>query len=191
MRKIIITAFIIAAFASEGYGVSLWVGEKGLFEDHKARNIGDIVTIIILEQTNAFHSTSTKRAKNIEGGPTQEKGNLLSYLPFIGAKSSYKGSGLTERTGSLNAKVSAEIIKILPNGNLGIQGREVIRVNSEEEEIIISGEVRPEDISSDNTLLSTHISNLQVKYRGSLKFSDKKRPGVISRLLAGICNFLF
>ncbi|MDI6703791.1 MAG: flagellar basal body L-ring protein FlgH [bacterium] len=187
----IIMVFILLAFIPEGRGESLWSGEGSLFEDHKARHIGDVVTIVILEQTNAFHSTSTKRAKDIEGGAKGEKGNLLSLLPFIGGKSSYKGDGQTKRSGGLTAKVTAEIIRILPNGNLGIEGRRVIRVNSEEEEIVITGEVRPEDISSDNTVLSTYISNAKIRYRGCLKFSDKEKPGVISRLLAGICNFLF
>lgn len=187
----VIMVFILLAFISEGRGKSLWIEEEGLFEDRKARRIGDTLTIIISEQTSAFHFTDTERAKDIEGGPRVERGNLLSLLPFIGAGSSYRGSGQTRRSGGLTTTVTARVLSVFPNGNLGIEGRRVIRVNSEEEEIVITGEVRPEDISSDNTVLSTHISNTKIRYRGSLKFSDKEKPGIISRLLAGICNFLF
>lgn len=174
---------------------SLW-RDRNLFSDRKARGIGDIVTIVISETAAATHTNSTERGKEAkaEGGP---KGgltkNLLDFIPFFGAegKTEYKGEGKTTRSGTLRAKMTAQIVNLLPNGNLAIEGKRSIKVNGEEEEIVVTGIVRPDDIKADNTIQSSFIADAQIRYKGGLSFSDRERPGLIARILNGIANFFF
>lgn len=192
---IIIFLFSIVACS---HAESLWAEKSNFYADHKAREIGDVITVIISETTAASHKTATQRAKDlkVDGGPeTKGKGvtNILSFLPYFGAKakSSYKGGADTKRTGQLMGKLSAKVIRVLPDGDLVIEGSKKIKVNTEEEEITLSGVVRIEDISSDNTIASTYIHNADIKYRGSLKFSDEEKPGFITRLVTKAVNFMF
>ncbi|MEW5768479.1 MAG: flagellar basal body L-ring protein FlgH [bacterium] len=185
----------LAGVVTPGQAISLWSERSNYFIDHKARQPGDIITVLITESSNATHAASTKRDKDVsvDGGPTSVTKNLLDFLPFFGgkAKSAYKGSGSTTRRGALTATISCRVVKVLPNGNLSIEGSKNIRVNSEEEEIILSGVIRPEDISSDNTIPSTYVSEANVRYKGGLTFSDQEKPGLFKRVLAGIANFCF
>jgi flagellar L-ring protein precursor FlgH len=192
---IIILLFGIVACS---HAKSLWTDRGSLFADHKAKEVGDIVTVIISEATAASHKSATKRAKdlNLDGGPeTKATGvtNILSFLPTFGAKakSSYKGAAATNRMGKLIGKISARVIRVLPDGNLVIKGKKKIKVNMEEEEITLSGVIRVEDISAENTILSTYIHDADIKYKGSLKLSDKERPGIITRIVSKIINFIF
>lgn len=191
----LLVLIFLSGMITPGQAMSLWSERSNYFVDHKARQPGDIVTVLITESSNAVHATSTKRDKDVsvDGGPTSVTKNLLDFLPFLGgkAKSAYKGSGNTTRRGTLTATISCQVVKVLPNGNLSIEGSKSIRVNSEEEEIVLSGVIRPEDISSDNTILSTYVSEANVRYKGGLKFSDKEKPGLLKRVLAGIANFCF
>jgi len=190
---------ILLGMVACGQANSLWTEKASFYYvDHKAREEGDIVTVIISEATAATHKTATNRAKDLklDGGPeVKGKGidNLLSLLPTFGAKakSSYKGGAATNRVGKIEGKVSAVVVRVLPDGNLVISGSKKIKVNAEEEEITISGIIREEDISPDNTIISTFIHNTDIKYRGSLKLSDEERPGFITRLLTKAVNFIF
>jgi flagellar L-ring protein precursor FlgH len=168
---------------------------RGLFCDHKARKVGDIVTVLVQESSTALSKTSTKRAKDakIEAGPKKIEGNLLGFLPPLGfkSKSSYKGSGATVRTGTLLTKVSATIIEVLPDGTLLIEGRKRIIINAEEQLIEVSGLIRPEDIREDNTVLSTRIADARIYYQGKLIIVKKEKPNIIIRVLTKILNFLF
>lgn len=192
---IIILLFGIVACS---HAESLWVDKGNFYVDHKAREEGDIITVIISETTAASHKTATQRGKDLQldGGPESKgKGvtNFLSFIPVFGAKakSSYKGKSATDRVGKLIGKLSAQVVRVLPNGDLVIEGSKKIRVNTEEEEITLSGIIRVEDILADNTILSTYIHNADIKYRGDLKFSDKEKPGFITRLITKAVNFIF
>lgn len=187
--------FLFSVVTLPVQATSLWSEGSNYFIDHKARKPGDIVTVLITESSNAAHATSTNRAKDVSvnGGPTSVTGNILDFLPFFGGKgkSAYKGTGNTTRLGTLKATISCQVIKVLPNGSLSIEGSKTIKVNTEEEEIVLSGVIRPEDVSSDNTILSTYISEAKIRYKGGLNFSDKEKPGLFKRVLGGIANFCF
>ncbi|HAV42741.1 TPA: flagellar biosynthesis protein FlgH [bacterium] len=175
---------------------SLWQEGSNLFSDHKARKVGDVVTVVIDEWATASHATSTARGKEAkaDGGPKAGLAkNLLSFIPTFGAagKTEYKGEGKTTRSGNLIATISAQIVNVLPDGNLAIEGRRVIRVNGEDEEILLTGVVRPQNIQADNTVKSIYIANAQIKYRGGFNFSDREKPGIITKLLSGLSNFFF
>jgi flagellar L-ring protein precursor FlgH len=195
MKERMIFGLIILLLSGAVGAESLWREEGMLFVDPKARAIGDIVTIIVAESTTASHRTTTEREKGIEisGGATPAEENLLDFIKFFGASgtSSYRGEGTTIRTGDIIGKISARVVKVLPNGNLAIKGEKKIRVNNEEEVMILTGVIRPEDIRADNTILSYYVSDANIRYRGGINISDKEKPGIFTRILCLFANIFF
>lgn len=179
---------------------SLWLkGEQeSFYVDSKAKKKGDTITVIITESSQASHKSVTKRTKDISinGAPDTAKAgmaNLLNFLPFTGAKakSSFNGAGATTRTGLLNATITVDVTEVMANGNLVINGKRRLKVNGDEEEISISGIIRPQDITPQNTIFSTYISNAQIRYKGEAELSGKERPGVIGWMANKIGNIFF
>lgn len=188
---------------------SIWPGENAknsLFTDNKARHVNDIVTIVIDEYSSGNNSADTatskatstlaevssffgvekylgRRNKDLTNGDIATGG--LSPLIQVGgsSKNSLTGKGQTSRDGELNAKISARVVKIMDNGNLVIEGRRQLTVNSEDQYIIISGIVRPEDVTSDNIISSQYIADARIFYTGRGIVNDKMRPGWLTRVV--------
>ena len=197
------------------YEGSLW-REDGLFsdmfKDAKARKVGDIVTIRILETSSATNQANTKtgRTSSLEAGIDtlfgledwyQDK-VLDSYsdkFPKINPfgnpsvkgsmKSDFDGSGATTRSGKLSAFLTARITEVLPNGNFRIVGTREVMVNNENQLIILSGVIRSRDISPDNIVESTFISDAKIAYSGTGIIDDRQRPGWLANLLNTIWPF--
>lgn len=200
---VILILFIVVFSWIRAYEIkaeSFW--DKGhkesLFVDHKAKKTGDMITVLVIESAMAMQKSSTKKSKDAElsGAPTAVeagKKNLLNFIPYLGAKgkSKYKGDADTSRSGSLEAKVTAQVIKVLPDGNLVIDGSKRLLINNEEQLLTISGTIRPEDIEADNSILSTYIMNASIKYKGKTTISDEEKPGIVTRVLTRIANILF
>ncbi len=181
---------------SEG---SLWTSHSAmasLFSDIKAHRVGDIVTISIVESSSASESaaTDTSRDSSVRAGvetflgfESQLMGQYENFNSSEMLKASlaneFQGSGRTVRSGKLTASITARIIEVLPNGNFVIEGRREIEVNHETQYIVISGIVRPEDISRDNIVLSTYISDARIAYSGRGVVNDLQYPGWFTRFL--------
>lgn len=161
---------------------SLWGGES-LFTDKKARRVGDLVTLIIVEQAEATHSASTGSSKgaNLNIGPFT---GIIADFPTLGAAASdrFEAGGTTRRGGSLRAQMTAKVVEILPNGNLLIEGRQGISINDERQELIVSGIVREQDIRADNTVLSTYLADAQITFTGTGAIGNKQTPGLLTTL---------
>jgi flagellar L-ring protein precursor FlgH len=172
---------------------SLWekANIKSLYTDHKAYNVGDVITVLIEEDTKAAKMSSSEREKELE--LNAETKGLLDFIPsFSGkGKTAYKGGGATARRGKIRGKITAVVTNVLPGGNLVIKGERLLLINGEEESLFLSGIVRTEDIQPDNTILSTYIADAKIEYRGKIRISDKERPNIIIRILSAIINFLF
>jgi flagellar L-ring protein precursor FlgH len=184
---------------------SLWVEQGGLSEmfiNQKARRIGDIVTIKIVETASATNqaSTATDRKNDMSIGLTSFFGLENKYTPTSsffnpfsslssGYDSEFEGAGATKRSGALEAFVTARIVQQLPNGNMIIEGNREVRVNNENQIITLTGMVRPRDISSDNIVLSTYIADARISYSGSGIVNDRQKPGWLSRILDVIWPF--
>jgi flagellar L-ring protein precursor FlgH len=176
---------------------SLWV--SGVFYslcgDIKARNVGDIVTINIVESASASKNATTKTARNsdIEASWTGVLAKMSGDWVGSEAKSAYAnsfdGKGETTRKSSLNAYVTAQVIQVLPSGNLAIQGSREVRVNNETQFINIQGTIRPTDISSQNIVLSTFIADAKIELNGHGVVSDKQRTGWLTRILDWVWPF--
>jgi flagellar L-ring protein precursor FlgH len=177
--SIVIAISCVAAFAGSNYS---------LYNDRKALGTDDILTVVIIESAKAGSQSGTNTSKQNDmslsgGGGT----GLLHFIPSMGAtggnKVGYDGKAGTSREGSLDAKLSARVIKVLDNGNLVIEGSKVVEINDEKEIIKLSGVVRPSDIESNNTIFSYNIADAQITYSGKGTVHTGERPGLIARFL--------
>lgn len=180
---------------------SLWQGEGGLVSDHKARRVGDTLTILIVESASASKqaSTDTKRSSSVSAGVPNllglEKSRTVSgwadlaNLINASTANSFGGSGSTSRKESLTATISAKVLSVLPNGNLQVEGRRNVRVNGEDQIIKVEGTVRPRDISSDNTITSTLIADARITYTGKGIVSDQQEQGWLFRFFNMVWPF--
>lgn len=184
---------------------SLWrdrgdIGE--LFINAKARRLGDIVTIKIVENSSATNkaSTNTDRSSTmsagLEGFFNMEKrfpADQPFFNPFSGVKaginSEFEGTGATQRSGALTAYMTARVVEILPNGNLIIEGNREVRVNAENQMITLTGVIRPRDISADNVIQSTYIADARIAYSGTGVLNDRQRPGWLTRVFDKVWPF--
>ncbi len=168
------TLFCCQAFSSDSDFISL-------YSDHKARRVGDIVTIIVSESSKAVKSDATQTSKKSSADGSLSELFGLGNLPLkanIEGGSAYADSGSTTRSGSMDAKISVSVKEVLPNGNLKLEGTRNISVNNDVQTIIISGIVRPEDIRPDNTVLSIYLADAEIKYKG--QGSTSQRPGIVT-----------
>ncbi|PID72048.1 MAG: flagellar biosynthesis protein FlgH [Desulfobulbus propionicus] len=176
---------------------SLWTGSEGNWlSDVKARNIGDIVTVIIAEKASASKqaTTETDRTSSMTAGipklfgyetMLKDKNPDLDMSSLVEANLSnaHKGNGKTTRTENLAATLTTQVIEVYPNGNLKIRGGKQVTVNNESQIIYLTGIVRSFDISAANTIDSGDILNAQIAYTGKGVISDKQRPGWLMRVL--------
>lgn len=165
---------------------------KSLYEDRKARNVGELLSIIIREDAQSTSTNSDNKSKSVSLDGKAGTG-VLNMIPQMGAgmSSSMANGDTTKRSGSLSARVSAKIEKIDNSGNLYVRGIRRVLINNEQQEIEISGYVRPNDISVDNTVESAYLADAEVKYNGKLAFDGKAKPGMISNVLGSIIGFFF
>lgn len=181
---------------------SIWqASSAGLVEDLKARRKGDIITIVITETANASKEakTDTSRDTTINAGIPNFlglenagflKNNMdLSKLINANVASEYEGSGSTSRRETLNATISAKVIDVLPNSNLLIEGRRNVKVNNEDQIIIIEGTVRPSDIGPDNVVNSIYIADARISYSGKGIISDRQSPGWLMNIVDKLWPF--
>ncbi|MDQ1317587.1 MAG: flagellar L-ring protein FlgH [Candidatus Poribacteria bacterium] len=187
MLKNTIPVCIILFFCFVSVSISSDFEYTSLYSDHKACRIGDIVTIIIAESSKASKSDATQTSKKSGSNGSLNELFGLSKLPLkmgVDAGSDYNGSGITTRSGSMDAKISVTVKEVMPNGNLMLEGTRNVNVNDEAQMITISGIVRPEDIGPDNTVLSIYMANAEIKYKGQGQTTQK--PGIVT----GVTNIL-
>jgi len=187
---------------------SLWPGDTSknlLFEDNKARVVGDIVTVTVNENATSTQSASTNTSKNTSlnmqtntllGLPTSlgiqnflGMGNQFDPTVNATVANSNQGQGTVTRNGSITATISSFITEVMPSGNLRIEGRRSVRVNNEEQIMVLRGVIRPQDISFDNTIASTLIADASISYSGEGVVADEQRKGWLAKILSKVWPF--
>jgi flagellar L-ring protein FlgH len=182
---------------------SIWQSASGsLTDDVKARRRGDIITIVISETASASKEakTGTSRDSSISAGIPHLlglentgifKNNFSDLSKIINASSSskFQGAGSTSRQENLKATITARVIDVLSNGNLMIEGRRNIRVNEEDQIIVLEGTVRSRDIAPDNTVNSIFVADARISYSGRGIISDRQSPGWLMNILDKIWPF--
>lgn len=180
-------ALLEIAAAGSVWSDSLWAGartSRTLFGDRKARDVGDVVTVLIVESATATQTANTATEKKTDVSVEQGTG-FMRFLPDggWGASGTSKATGSTTRTGLLTASLTATVKEVLPNGNLKIEGKREILVNKEKQILVLSGIIRQDDIAPDNTVSSTSIAEANIRYDGKGPIAAKQKEGLITRLL--------
>ncbi|NLY76221.1 MAG: flagellar basal body L-ring protein FlgH [Firmicutes bacterium] len=189
MRSIIIGMTLTIILLIQGNALladSLWTDQSVSLYGSKPRffQAGDILTVLIVEQAQATQraESSSDERNSVNAGPGT--GLLSKIFPEnIGADwgASSQGKGSTTRGGSLQAKISVEVVGVNPNGVLVIEGQQIIKVNNEEQVLKISGMVRAEDVSNENVVLSSNIANAVIEYQGNGNINNAQKPGILTR----------
>jgi flagellar L-ring protein precursor FlgH len=164
---------------------SLWSpSSRSLFADRKACAVGDIVTIVIVQQTTTSHNAAhgTSKMLDVEAGPGL---GLLSFFPDLSleAERSDSGTGTSTETTALTDRITAKVTAVMPNGTLRIEGTRSVTLKKDHLECVVRGLIRQEDVESDNTVLSSEVADLELVWTGKGPIDAKQRPGLISRLL--------
>jgi flagellar L-ring protein precursor FlgH len=179
---------------------SIWPGPTSnnqIFTDRKARNVGDVVTIVIDESAQGANNakTETKRDATSSAGftgflQTNPDTHLTSGYSVGGTSyTELKGDGKTNRDNNLKGRISARVVRLLPNGNLVIEGRRMLAVNSEDMFMVITGLIRPDDITTENLIYSQYIADARIVYAGKGVVNDKMHPGWGTRILDWVWPF--
>ncbi len=180
---------------------SLYTGNDNLFSDAKAYQVGDILTVKVVEDIKGSGSATGKLNRKTSFDVNINRPKVLGKErpqgsgkdPLLGfstsPSSSFSGAGSTTRNAKLIATISARVVKVYPNGNLFIVGKKVIKINDDVQVLRISGIVKPTDIGTDNSVLSSKVADMYVEYNGKGYFADNQRPGWLARLLLKLLPF--
>lgn len=184
---------------------SLWHdNNSSMFSDRKAKDVGDIVTVIISEKASASKEakTSSSRSSNMSASIPNFFGlenaeqltslhNPIDLENLVKADfaNGFDGSGSTTRKEDLSAFLTTQVVGRYPNGQLKIRGGKEVMVNNEVQIIYLTGIVRPVDITAQNTVNSTKILNARISYTGKGAVSDKQQPGWMMRIIDNVWPF--
>jgi flagellar L-ring protein precursor FlgH len=165
---------------------------RSIFTDIKAHKVGDLVTVLIVEDARATNTAKAVTKKDnktdINGGPGA---GALDFIPLWGLsaenKNEYNGEGQLEKAGSIRAKMTVKVTSINDNGDMVIEGNRTMLVNADKEALYLQGTVRSRDISPSNTIYSYQIADAQVSFKGKGQTDTGTRPGYITRLI----NWIF
>ena len=163
-------------------------GGMNLFADSKAGRVGDILTVVLEENTVSSKSSTVEINKDSEvsiadgvvlGNPVTYKG--MSLNADLSAEREFDGEADAEQSNNLFGDVAVSVVEVWPNGTLVVRGEKWITLNRGDEFIRISGLVRPEDVRADNTVLSNKVANARITYAGTGALADSQTMGWMSR----------
>ncbi len=165
--------------------------------DYRARNVGDLVTIVVLDQASATSqgTTNSQRQSSASASITSLFGakspkNALNQLANMNGQNQLKGQGTTSRQTTVSTTVSARVIRVLPNGDFIVAGSKLIAINSESQTVALRGIVRPVDLGYTDSVLSNQVEDLEVRINGRGVVNDAiRRPNFLYRLFLGILPF--
>jgi flagellar L-ring protein precursor FlgH len=184
MKKIII-AFLLIPFLCNAQNMSQ-NGFRSLFSDYKAVSVGDAITIVVVESSEASNAAQKSTGRDSDIGFGLSGGMDDTALPNVdldlGSRNDFKGSGSSKTSGMVRTKLSALIDSVLSNGLIRIKGSRKIVVNDEEQMITIKGLVRTTDISSDNTVFSYNISEAEIIFQSDGQIKNMQDPGWLTKL---------
>jgi flagellar L-ring protein precursor FlgH len=162
-----------------------------LFEDQTAKRIGDVLTITLLERTQAKKADDLKTKKDTNMSVTAPSMYTLGAQMLGGqdinasiqANREFTGEGQADQSNSLSGNISVTVIDVLPNGNLSVRGEKRVTLNQGDEFIRLSGIVRPVDINAGNIITSDKVADVTIMYVGEGAMADASKMGWLARIL--------
>ena len=191
MKKI--SAVMVMLFL---YGGLVWAqGNSSLFSDIKAHQVGDVLSVIIMENANASRETKSKSRSSSEAGiEAGSKGNIANFLPVFGGNgkinSDYSGEDGTQQNDRITGRITVRIVERMPNGTFKIKGEREIGVNGKENLMKLEGYVRPRDITTENTVYSYNVADAKIIYRKSGIKNAILGPGTTTKFFTWILGGL-
>ena len=186
---VLATAFPVSA-------KSLWSNGDGhtenlYFSDNKARNVGDILTIIISETatTSATRSSSNSKSGNVNMQAGVGVFDFLNSIfpASISGSDNFKADGSSASTNRANGRVSVTVVEVEPNGNMIVEGTQSIWQNKNEHKITLRGVVRRDDVTYANTVSSAQVADATIRFDGKGPLNSKQRQGILTQIF----NILF
>ncbi len=167
-------------------------GYRSLVADQRAYRPGDNLTVLITESATASTTASTTTNKDgttsgslfANSNTTGTNPYTRTFAPSLELTEDFKGGGKIERAGKLLARITVVVQSVEANGNLRVKGDQEIFVNEEKQRISVEGGVRPQDILTDNTVLSTRLSEAKIELTGQGLLAEKQKPGILTRFLS-------
>lgn len=162
---------------------------RSLFSDRRAYQVGDVVTVLIVEYSVGSHEVGTLTDSQNDLGLSAVGSGDLDVNSGVNAqwKNKHDGSGETRRSGTLQGTISARIVEITETGNLVIEGSRTVTINGEKQNTTLHGVVRPEDISGQNTVYSYNVADAEIGYVGKGEINNAAKPGFLTRII----NWIF
>lgn len=168
-------------------------GQMMLAEDRKARNVGDVLTILLVERMQAEKSAAQNTARATDRSldlPDKKPFSWVSDELFsASSQSSFSGSGSAQQANRLSGEITVTIREVLPNGSFIVSGDRRMTLNRGEEQVQLTGIVRPQDISADNRILSTRVADARLRYSGTGELAQQSKQGWLSRFFDRISPF--
>ena len=190
LAALLAAAFLVSISSSATVEArSLWADNSwGMFSDKKARNVGDILTIIISESTT--QSTTKSRSNSKEGNVNLNAGTGIFHFlaaASAGSTDSFKADGTANDTNRFSGQITVTVVEVLPNDNMVVEGTQSIWQNKDEHKITIRGIIRRDDVTSANTIPSTKVADATLKFDGKGPLNAKQRQGILTQIF----NILF
>lgn len=168
-----------------------------LASDVHARNAGDLVTIVVLDQASATSQGATTQQRTSSANASisslfgkKSPHNALANLANVNGQQQLNGQGTTSRQTTVSTTVSARVLRVLPNGDLIVEGNKLISINSEFQTVSLRGIVRTVDLGATNSVSSNQVEDLEVRINGRGVVNDAiRRPNFLYRLFLGILPF--
>ncbi len=166
---------------------SLYTGSSSmtLFQDRRAYKIGDILTVVLDEKTSSDKNASTKYGKDSSlsiAAPTFGANTIDKFTADANASRDFNGSANAKQGNSLSGSITVTVYDVLPNGVLRVRGEKWLKLNNGDEFIRLTGNVRVEDIDSNNMLSSQRIADARITYAGRGAFADSNKSGWLTQM---------
>jgi flagellar L-ring protein precursor FlgH len=189
------SSIVWAALACAGIGLPATAEDlyskdsyDALAADHRALRVGDNLTVVVTEITSSTTDARTMADKNGNLTGSADLHQRQQQAAF-NLGETFNGGGTIERSGKLLARLTVIVRAVEPDGNLRVKGEQDIVVNGDKQKLIVEGRVRPQDITADNTVLSSRLSDAKISYTGSGILAEKQHQGLLTWLLSWLRIF--
>ncbi len=188
MKKILCALIFVLTFSTSIFAQSLWDDNANWFADERPGKVGDIVTVLVNERTDAKDEAEmevTKTTNNSVGNQNGTDAGILNFIRRLTFQSNNtaNGNGSVERKHHATATLACLVTEVLPNGNLVIEGTRDVRTSDETLQFQLVGVIRPQDVNADNQINSSLIANAEIAVKGRGIISRTQKVGVITQIL--------